>query len=290
MQAIGANLFLVDIDNDALGISPKGVKEAISELKRERGARPKAIVVNDFCGLPTDIATLEEITAGEGITIIENAAEAYLSERIGSPRGALHGYRILPIGEYAEGTAATGVLLVCPNEERCQRARLLTARDMREAMAQSTFPLGDSLLISSAQLLRGYSEFLHAEEKRAWRKEAYLRYHRNLKKIFGLDFFSLEGKAYSYNHMRILLSIDHSLLNFSKEELLVRLRDEGIGALPLTQPLQRTQNFRQTPIYFNGLSEAWYNNTLLLPTGSGIKEKEIDRICGIISDTVRHYN
>ena len=103
----GADPVFVDIDPKTYNVDPNRVAEAVT-------ARTKALLPVHLYGHPADMAELEDIASGHGLSLIEDAAQAhgaeYRGRRCGSI-GRLGCFSFYPgknLGAYGDAGAVTG--------------------------------------------------------------------------------------------------------------------------------------------------------------------------------------
>ncbi len=107
----------VDIEPDTLNISPKGIREKVEKLKREKGAaihgRIKAVIPVHIAGHPCDMEAIVQIAEEYGLAIIEDAAHAlpayYKGHMIGAAWKVEDGRRKTEDGKWETENGGSGV-------------------------------------------------------------------------------------------------------------------------------------------------------------------------------------
>ncbi len=109
---LGASPVFVDIDPDTYNIDPAKLAEAVRRIKQEGDLTARAIIPIDLFGLPADYDAIESIAKEHGLLILEDACQAFGSER-GAKRapgfghaGATSFFPAKPLGCYGDGGAA----------------------------------------------------------------------------------------------------------------------------------------------------------------------------------------
>lgn len=287
----GARVTFVDVEGAGLGISPNALKEALLAVKREHPPRRNILILRNFNGIRSDYAELRLPIEEESMLVIEDARDNQrINSAIDSP--FFEGYRIVSAGEFSEGLGGAGVLLICPNEDRYANAGELLKRLERANQADYFFPsLTPELGYSTLQLIRAYDESERLPAKSAQRALVLEAYKDGLSPVWGLDLW--ESAFLSPSDavpLRVVLSVDSSLLNFSKSELVAYLQERGACAMPFPKPLHLEQRFREVKCFFTGISEAWYENGIFLPCGSGLGISHVRNICDMMNAFVLKYN
>lgn len=74
---LGAHPVFVDVEADTLNVDVKHLEQRVVELKREHGARLKAIAPVHFGGQACEMDAILDIAESHGLTVIEDAAHAF---------------------------------------------------------------------------------------------------------------------------------------------------------------------------------------------------------------------
>lgn len=85
IQRVGATPVFADIDPSTACICPDSVRHCIS-------AQTKAVIVVHLYGRAADMAALSEICTSQGIELVEDCAQAHLSQYAGQPVGTFGRY------------------------------------------------------------------------------------------------------------------------------------------------------------------------------------------------------
>ncbi len=290
-SATGMKIFLVDIDSTTRGISPEGIASILSEIKGKYLNSRKVVVIEHTDGVQANYESFRSLVEEENLIVIENGTELQ-STSSKAIRSSLGGYLILPIGEYADGIGRSGVVLVCPSEERYIKGKELLARLAKSNLYDALGTrMNRNSLCSTMQLIRGYIERQSLSEKSEKRFQIASAYRNGLEPILGVYMHHYptlrEGIG---TPLRCILSVDRTLVNFSKDELIIKLQEQEIEALPIAKPLNQIPKYSRLISYRNGLSEAWYERSLLLPSGSGMPLEKVDQIVKLIYNIVQHFN
>ncbi|MBI2526669.1 MAG: DegT/DnrJ/EryC1/StrS family aminotransferase [Candidatus Rokubacteria bacterium] len=71
------------------------------------------------------------------------------------------------------------------------------------------------------------------------------------------------------------------MAGFDRETLRLALERENIESRPLRKPMRLEPVFAQSPAYLSGVSEALFARGLRLPSGTGMSEEDLERVCTI---------
>ncbi|MHA3915456.1 dTDP-4-amino-4,6-dideoxygalactose transaminase [Halovulum sp. GXIMD14793] len=114
----GAVPVFVDVDAETFNIDPTRIAEAITPKTR-------AIFVIHYAGVPADMAAITAIARAHDLTVVEDAAQAYLSTRDGLPAGRMSPLSCLSFHGTKNITAGEGGALVVNDPELVHRAAIL---------------------------------------------------------------------------------------------------------------------------------------------------------------------
>ena len=109
---VGATPVFADIDPGTYNIDPAKLEEAILKVEREGKLKPKAIIPVDLFGLTADYDAIRPLAEAHGLAIIEDACQAFGAVAPGGKRapglgtiGCTSFFPAKPLGCYGDGGA-----------------------------------------------------------------------------------------------------------------------------------------------------------------------------------------
>ncbi len=132
---LGAHPVFVDVEVDTFNLDATHLERRVIELKREHGARLKAIVPVHFAGQACEMGAILDIAEAHGLTVIEDAAHAFpttvTSQAVND--GVQSSRKIGAVGHasvfsfYATKTIATGEggMVTTEDDRLAERIRLM---------------------------------------------------------------------------------------------------------------------------------------------------------------------
>jgi UDP-2-acetamido-2-deoxy-ribo-hexuluronate aminotransferase len=114
IQLLGATPVFVDIDSKTFNLDPEALAEAISRLGQNPGTahlKPKGIIPVDLFGQPADYDRIHTTAQGQGLFVLEDAAQSFGATYKGRRAGALSEmaatsfFPAKPLGCYGDGGA-----------------------------------------------------------------------------------------------------------------------------------------------------------------------------------------
>lgn len=272
---MGGTPVFVDIDPVTWCISAGAVEKAITPKTR-------AIVTVDLYGNMPDYDALEELARKHGLSIVEDAAEAFGASYKGRRAGVLgrtgafsfHGSKTLTTGE--------GGMLVTDDGELFERALFL--RDHGRKRGDNTFyntEIAYKYKLSSMQAALGYAQVTRADEILARKRQAFQWYAERLRDLPGVQ-INNPGPDVESAYWLATVVWDESY-GFDKREAAVRLNAAGLDTRPFFSPLS------SLPAYAHLAHLDWSKRNpnaygigsrgINLPSSLSLTEEEIEFVC-----------
>lgn len=231
IELCGATPVFADIEPDYFTLDPKRVASVISP-------RTKAIVAVHIYGQAADLSALAELAAKHGITLIEDCAQChgatYDGKRLGS-FGSLACFSSYPTKNL--GAIGDGGAIVTSDAKLAENCRLIREYGWAERYVSHIPGQNSRLDELQAAILRVKLTALDAGNAR--RQALAAAYDQGLASS-GLVLPKRRPRATHVFHLYVVRSR-------SRDALLARLRDEGIGALihyPVPVHLQKAYQGR----------------------------------------------
>lgn len=313
---IGATPVFVDSEPDTWNMDPGIMEEAIIDRKRITGRYPAAIILVHLYGMPAQIDEIMVIAGKYDIPIIEDAAEAFgaryasrLQTDVRPPtsglRPPLSGLRsptsgLRPVGTFGcmgvlsfNGnkiiTTSGGGALVSDEADLINRARFLATQARDPAPHYQHSEIGYNYRMSNivAAIGCGQMEALPKFVNRC--REINKTYKQELGCIEGLQFLNEPNERYASNYWLTTLTLDASVAGKNREDVRFALEAENIESRPLWKPmhLQPVYQQMQAPMYGGEVCQELFRDGLCLPSGVGMTNADISRVCDIVRKTLK---
>lgn len=275
---------LVDSEEETWNMSPELLEEAILKVKGERlkdkgkGPDIKVIIVTHLYGMPAKMDEIMAVAEKYGIPVIEDAAEAMGSKYKGRPVGNQGKFGILSFNGNKIITTSGGGALISSDEAMIKRARFLSTQARDPAPHYQHSAIGYNYRMSNvvAGIGRGQLEVLQDRINR--RREINRWYRRVVGDTPGITFHTEPSADFYSNYWLTCMLVDPKITGISSEKLRLAFEAENIEVRPLWKPMHLQPVFADCPAYVNGTSEKFFNNGLCLPSGTGLKDEEFERI------------
>ena len=280
---VGATPVFADIDEATYNIDPAKLEEAILKVEREGKLKPKAVIPVDLFGLTADYKAIKPLADAHGLAIIEDACQAFGAVAPGGKRapslgtiGCTSFFPAKPLGCYGDGGAVFtdddalydkmySILVHGRSaEDRYNNVRLgLNARcDTIQA----------AVLLAKLKLFPGEVEL---------RQTVADRYRAGLKGLVSLQTIP-EGCVSVY------AQFCPRSPKFAEIQAALKAADVPTARYyPIPMHLLGATEYLGYKKGDMPVSEACAADIFALPMHPYLKAEDIDRICGVIADTVK---
>jgi dTDP-4-amino-4,6-dideoxygalactose transaminase len=273
---LGGIPIFVDSERRTWNICPELLEHAILD-RIKKGKKPKAIIAVHLYGMPYQHEEIKALSRKYQIPIIEDAAEALGSEYKKRKCGSLGDFSVLSFNGNKIITTSGGGALIVKNMELKERAIFLAtqARDNSPHYQHSYIGYNYRLSNVLAGIGRGQMQVLN--NRVAARRFNYDSYVQKFSKLSNISFLPEMTETYPNRWLSCILTSRVE----EREKIRLHLQKQNIESRLLWKPLHTQPIFKTFPSYLNGVSEELFEKGLCLPSGSNLKNEEINRIVKI---------
>lgn len=279
----GARPVFVDSEEDTWNMCPVALQEAIED-RISKGNKPKAIIIVHLYGMPAKMDEISAIAEKYNIPLIEDAAEALGSNYKGKSCGTFGRFGVLSFNGNKIITTSGGGALVCHSDSDKQHTVFLSTQARDNAPHYQHSHIGYNYRMSniSAGIGRGQMEVL--KDRVEARRKMHDFYVELFKDIDGVKVLTEPNEDYYSNHWLSAITVDEKVTGKSREDLRLALLEDNIESRPLWKPMHMQPVFADAPYYGENVAETLFEHGLCLPSGSNLKEEDIERIKNIIKN------
>jgi len=274
---LGATPVFVDSEPETWNMSPELLEQAIKD-RMAKGKKPKAIIPVHLYGMPAQMERIMAIATRYDIPVIEDAAEALGSAIKGKNAGTFGIMGILSFNGNKIITTSGGGALIADNRELVERARFLSTQARDSAPHYEHSEIGYNYRMSNVSAGIGRGQMKVIKDRINQRRKIYDTYVQHLSQIKGISFLS-EPDGYFSNRWLTTIIIDpESNDGIDREVIRKCLEKQNIESRPLWKPMHLQPVFANYPAFLNGLSTTLFNNGLCLPSGSNLKDDDVNSV------------
>jgi dTDP-4-amino-4,6-dideoxygalactose transaminase len=271
-----------DIDPLTHNLDPRKVESLITP-------RTTGILGVHLWGRPCAIDELQEIANSNGLTLFFDAAHAfgcqYRSRKIGGFGAAevlsFHATKFINAGE--GGAVAT-------NDAELA-ARLQLMKNFGFSGYDNVISIGTNGKMNELSAAMGLTNLESSEEFVRANRANFETYEKHLEGMRGLSLLRHDGRD-SPNYQYVVVEVDAGPLGLTRDQLVSVLHAENVLARRYFYPgVHRMEPYRSDyPEAGSRLpaTEAVAGRVLVLPTGAGVTEGDIQKICAIIRFAAEH--
>ncbi len=276
----GAKPVFVDSDEKTWNIDVSKIEEKIT-------SKTKAIMPVHIFGKICDMDAVNELAKKYNLYVIEDAAEAHGAEYKGKKAGSLSDISAFSFFANKNITTGEGGMVVTNEKSLYDKARYFK---------NMCFPLdgprnyrhediGYNYRMSNVVAAIGLAQVEKADEYRQMRISNHQLYKKYLADVPGIIFQSNPAnKCVDVCWMNTII-IDAEVYGHSKEELIIRLKDNGVDTRLLFTGMHRQKSMIDFGCDCSGeypVCDWLTKNGLYLPSASSLTEEKIIKICDII--------
>jgi dTDP-4-amino-4,6-dideoxygalactose transaminase len=283
----GAEPFFVDCLPDTGNMDPALLEQAIKELTAA-GEHISGIVPVDLLGKTVDYTAIQSIADAYTVPLIADAAESLGALHGGRPAGAWGDAAIFSFNGNKIMTTSGGGMLMTDDENMASRVRYLATQARQPAVHYEHIDIGYNYRLSNLLAALGRAQLSRLDamiRRRRQHREFYKGLFENVEgtSIFGGDD---DGED---NCWLTSVVVDPSQAGFDAAALSSALTLQDIESRPLWKPMHMQPVFSRARFLANGSSEKLFRQGITLPSGSGLRESQLDAIGSTIQTFVMKH-
>ena len=258
--------YFIDSDN-SWNLSPKLLKEAIKKAPK----KPKALILTHIYGQMAKIDEIVEICKENNIYLIEDSAESLGATFKDKESGTFGNLGVFSFNGNKILTTSGGGVLISQNREWIEKAKFLSTQAKENKLYYEHKEIGYNYRMSNVLASIGVAQ-MEVLDKRIERKREIFNLYKELLNVE----FMPEIKDSKGNRWITTILVKNPY------KIIEALEKENIESRPLWKPMHLQPIFKNSLREVDGVSENLFENGLCLPSGTAMKNEDIERICNII--------
>ena len=284
----GAEPVFVDADQSG-NMNPDLLKEALAMLAREgRGA--KAVVPVDLFGKVANHERIGAISAAYGVPVLSDAAESLGATRDGRAAASFGVAAALSFNGNKIMTTSGGGALLTDDAAMAQRVLYFATQARQPAVHYQHTEVGYNYRMSNVLAALGRAQLGRLDSMIERRRRMRAHYRDLFADVPGVSIFGepsgVDGGLTRDNFWLSSILIDSELAGFTSEDMWSALSEANVEARPLWKPMHCQPVFADARAFTDGTSERLFRAGLCLPSGSALKDEDIERIDNVITSFV----
>ena len=272
----GASPVFIDSARETWNMDTVLLAEELKE-RAEKGTLPRAVIAVDLYGQCADYDAICEICSHFSIPLIEDAAEALGAQYKGNFAGVFGEMGIFSFNGNKIITTSGGGMLVSDNEKYISQARFLSTQARDPAPYYEHSQIGYNYRLSNllAAVGRGQLELL---SERVKQKRTINEFYRmGLGNLPGIEFMPESPYGRSNCWLTAIL-VSPETFGMDREGIRLALEAENIETRPVWKPMHLQPVFKDCRIRGGEVSEDLFRRGLCLPSGTQMKEEDLERV------------
>jgi dTDP-4-amino-4,6-dideoxygalactose transaminase len=278
IRYLGAEPVFVDAEAASWNLDPELVGRELAAAAAV-GRPYAAVLAVDLYGRCCDYDRLEELCAGYGVPLIEDAAEALGARYRGRAAGTFGDVGVFSFNGNKIITTSGGGMLVTPDGDLAARVRHLATQAREPAPHYQHAEVGFNYRLSNLLAAVGRGQLRGLDAKVARRSAVQAGYRQQLADLPGVAFAPGPDEDHQPNAWLTCLTIDPALAGVSREDVRSRLRSLGIEARPIWKPMHLQPVFDGARTLGGEVSRRLFDEGLCLPSGSSLTDDQLQEIC-----------
>lgn len=256
----------------------------VSQIEEKITDRTKAIMPVHIYGHPCDMDPIMKIAREHDLYVVEDAAEAHGAEYKGKKTGGFGDIGCFSFYANKIITTGEGGMIVTDDEEFAERAKSL--RNLcfpKEKRIYLHSEIGYNYRMTNIQAAIGLAQLERIDKLVEMRRRNARLYNECLKNVEGIKL--PPEKEWAKNVYWMYSILIEPEFRMSRDKLIEELAKRGIETRTFFIPMHEQPVFRKKGL-FEGesypVAEELSRKGMHLPSGSGLREKEMQLVCNTI--------
>ena len=273
---LGLEPVFADIDPDTHNIDPKSVDALITP-------RTSAVIGVHIWGRPCDVQGLESVCRRHGVALVFDAAHAFACSHQGRSIGCFGDVSVFSFHATKFFNSFEGGAIVTDDKALAERARAMINFGMPPG--EGIQMLGTNGKMCEAAGAMGLTSLDAMEGFVTKNHRNYVTYSDELTGVAGLELVMYDEHE-KCNFQYIIVEVDEPQAGLSADDLLRVLAAEHVSGKryfsPALHQLAPYAEPERGPVPHLAHAERLARRTLALPTGSGVSEDDVRRVCMVL--------
>lgn len=281
----GGRPVFIDSERQSWNMDPNLLEDALKR-KAQQGKLPKAVIVVHLYGQSANLDPVVEICDRYGVALIEDAAEALGATYMGRPVGTFGHMGIFSFNGNKIISTSGGGMLVSDEAEVIAHARKLATQSRNNAPHYEHSEVGYNYRMSNILAAIGRAQLRVLDDRVRRKQEIFEVYRQALSDLPGVAFM-MEAPWGRHSRWLTIIIVDPDESGITREDIRVALEQEDIESRPIWKPMHLQPLFRGCEVYGGKVAEELFEKGLCLPSGTGMKPEEQDRVIEVIRRVFR---
>lgn len=277
--------YFIDVDNAFGNVDPELLERAVRDI-RSGGGRVAAAIPVDLYGTPVDYSALAGQLEELEVPILEDAAESLGSQVGSASTGSFGRASIVSFNGNKILTTSGGGMLLTDEREFATSVRKWSTQSREDVLWYEHEEIGYNYRMSNLLAALGASQMKRIDQIVEHRRSVREWYRARLSGLTGVSVLKDPPWGRS-NAWLTVVRFDEVAHPSAPERISASLEAENVESRPVWKPMHQQPVFKDAPSLLTGSADRWFREGLCLPSGPGITEEHVDRICSVVSSELR---
>lgn len=282
---VGAKPILIDSDFSDWNIDPILLIEGIETAPK----KPKAILITHLFGMPADFEKIESIGKRYDIPVIHDLAEAIGCRVENRKPGEFVGSAIVSFNGNKLITTSAGGALLTNNIDHYKRGLLLSTQAKTQGASYNHSELGYNYRMSNVLAGLGLGQFTSIITKIEKKRNIFDYYKSTLGTLAGIEFQKERPNYFSDRWLSVVYFNPDKFKKGAVPKIIEALSSIDIESRHIWKPMHLQPLYKLSKMIGGNVSESLFENGICLPSGTGLKRSDQDRVIDVIVSTLRAY-
>tara|TARA_Y100000310_G_C20694831_1_gene824872 strand:+ start:1888 stop:2985 length:1098 start_codon:yes stop_codon:yes gene_type:complete len=268
---VGAKPVFVDADKETWCMD-------VTQIEKKITKKTKAIMPVHLYGHPCDMDPIMELAEKYNLKVIEDAAEAHGATYKGAKVGSIGHVGCFSFYGNKTITTGEGGMIVTDDPKLAERMRFLKDHAMDPDKRYYHPEIGFNLRLTNVQAAIGLAQLENIEKTITNKRQIAQWYNEQLGNVKGVILPPEQDHCKNVYWMYCIL-IDKNF-GMSRDELINKLSEKGIGTRPFFIPMHLMPMYKETKEY--PVSKALSLQGISLPSSAHLTKEEVLHICNVL--------
>jgi pyridoxal phosphate-dependent aminotransferase EpsN len=282
---LGAQPVFIDSDYLSWNMDPI-LLEMELQKRAEQRKLPKALVLVHLYGQSANIEEILRICEKYDVFLIEDAAESLGGDFKGKPTGTFGRVGVFSFNGNKIITTSGGGMVVSNDLRLIEKIKFWATQARENVSHYEHAEMGYNYRMSNVLAGIGRGQLRVLSERVKKKKEIFNFYIKHLSDLTGVTFMPVPVWSNS-THWLSCLTVDPQISGISRDVLIDELEKNNIESRPTWKPLHLQPLFNNSQVVGGEVSEDLFHKGLCLPSGTALRDEDLDRIVSVVRDCFR---
>ena len=279
----GARPSFIDSDRTSWNMDPDLLHEELLD-RGKRNRLPKAVICADIYGQCADYDRISGVCAEFGVPVLLDSAEALGATYKGKSAGADGKAAVYSFNGNKIITTSGGGMLASHDKAMIDQARFWSQQARDPAPHYEHSQIGYNYRLSNVLAAIGRGQLRALDDRVEKKRWIFDLYKRALSRVPGIEFMPETDYGKATRWLTVIL-ISPEQFGVDREAVRLAMEKQNIESRPVWKPMHMQPVFKDVPMRGGAVCEDLFKRGLCLPSGTALKEADLNRVIEIIQKT-----